>query len=401
MLLKLANISPLHNHPMAKQTFLFLATLLPFLYFSVPADAGMTTGNETRIQNPARKRVKEYRITENDTLTYSLKLMLDENGKPQYFFRNIFTPVCYTNECKPVFVNFYWDLLGNYMRYDMPQGKILTKVDHDAFKKEDYEKLADILARPNSIFADLKMEDLITKGTDSLTANVDAKTGATLKTIKNEVIDGAVYTCFTLWHIAYGKQVVEKMKTITESFKNDKMLHAFLAGSNYHYQYWAMDKVISKNGAVRKAFEKDIEKIISGKNVFTAKAALQRTENNFFAGPKRQHWLWETFGSSSYVMQNAILKKWTHVPITDLLAGKIAESLTASNPEQFQLKLHLLKSKRLFSNATSSLLSDQLTLANEEFGPAIFELLQNSGTKDASVIDKMEQYKKNNHLTQN
>src|SRR5690606_25805012 len=114
-----------------------------------------------------------------DTLSYTLKLALDDSGRPQYFFRNIFTPVCYTNECKPVYVNFYWDLLGNYMRYDMPKGKILTKVDHDEFKQEDYDKLAEILSRPNSIFADLKMEDLITEGTDSLTRDVDAKTGAT------------------------------------------------------------------------------------------------------------------------------------------------------------------------------------------------------------------------------
>jgi hypothetical protein len=88
------------------------------------------------------EKILEFKIVENDTLTYTLKLALDESGKPQYFFRNIFTPVCYTNECKPVHINFYWDLLGNYMRYDLPKNKVLTKVDHDEFKEEDYQKVA-------------------------------------------------------------------------------------------------------------------------------------------------------------------------------------------------------------------------------------------------------------------
>ena len=64
----------------------------------------------------AKKNIREFTITENDTLSYTLKLALDDSGRPQYFFRNIFTPVCYTNECKPVYVNFKRDLLKNYVR---------------------------------------------------------------------------------------------------------------------------------------------------------------------------------------------------------------------------------------------------------------------------------------------
>src|SRR5215217_4959970 len=172
-------------------------------------------------------RVREFTVVENDTLSYTLKLALDEKGRPQYFFRNIFTPVCYTNECKPVHINFYWDLLGNYVRFDLPKNKVLTKVDHDEFKEEDYQKLQDILSQPNSIFAELKMEDLITTGTEDLTDSVDVKAGATLKTIKNQVIDGAVYTCYTLWHIAYGK-VVPEMQKIIEGYSDDNLLHSFL-----------------------------------------------------------------------------------------------------------------------------------------------------------------------------
>jgi hypothetical protein len=288
--------------------------------------------------------IREFRITENDTLTYTLKLALDEKGQPQYFFRNIFTPVCYTNECKPVYVNFYWDLLGNYQRYDLPEGKVLTKVDHDEFKEEDYQKLQDILAQSNSIFADLKMEDLITKGTDKLTDSVDAKAGATLKTIKNQVIDGAVYTCYTLWHIAYGKAVPE-MQKIIESYSSDTLLHRFLESSNHHYQYWAMAKVMDQNGEIKRPFQKDIEAIIAGKNGFIAKYALQHVGNDFLKTEQRQNWLWETYQKTSYALQIAILKKLnaSTIKISKSLAANLQSSLPNANEEQTLLIQKILQ----------------------------------------------------------
>lgn len=287
---------------------------------------------------PREGRVREFKVTENDTLTYTLKLALDDKGQPQYFFRNIFTPVCYTNECKPVYINFYWDLLGNYERYDLPEGKVLTKVDHDEFKEADYQKLQDILIQPNSIFADLKMEDLITKGTEQLTDSVDAKAGATLKTIKNQVIDGAVYTCYTLWHIAYGRAVPE-MKKVIETYSNDALLHRFLESNNHHYQYWAMEKVMNVDGVVKKPFEKDIEAIIAGKNGFIAKYALQHVGDDFIKTEQRQNWLWETYRKAAYAIQIAILKKLNskNITISEALADHLKSTLPNANEEQTRL----------------------------------------------------------------
>nr|WP_295921041.1 hypothetical protein [uncultured Dyadobacter sp.] len=291
-----------------------------------------------------KERVREFTVTENDTLTYTLKLALDDKGQPQYFFRNIFTPVCYTNECKPVYINFYWDLLGNYERYDLPEGKVLTKVDHDEFREEDYQKLQDILVQTNSIFADLKMEDLISKGTDNLTDSVDAKAGATLKTIKNQVIDGAVYTCYTLWHIAYGKAVPE-MRKVIETYSNDALLHRFLESKNHHYQYWAMAKVMNASGVVKRPFEKDIEAIIAGKNGFIAKYALQHVGNDFLKTEQRQNWLWETYQKTGYAMQIAILKKLNTGPIqiSKSLAANLQTSLPNANEEQTLLIQKILQ----------------------------------------------------------
>jgi hypothetical protein len=377
---------------MLKSIILLLISHLPLLSLAERngAESGIKKDDPTVTEI---QTIREFTITENDTLSYTLKLALDDSGRPQYFFRNIFTPVCYTNECKPVHIDFYWDLLGNYMRYEMPKGKILTKVDHDEFEEKDYQKLADILSRSNSIFADLKMEDLLTSGTDSLTDDVDAKTGATLKTIKNDVIDGAVYTCFTLWHIAYGKQVVDEMKRITESYRNDEMLHNFLSSSNYHYRYWAMEKVIDAKGLVKKAFESHIEQVIAGKNLFTARTALQKVGNSFFAGSRKQNWLWETYKSTSYPMQIAILKRLENVPNIEDLQQKLATSIAGSNQEQFKLKLGILAKQKQLSEPAMLILAKNLEMDNEDFTSLIYQVLEQFQPKNKEVQDKMNQYK--------
>jgi len=336
-------------------------------------------------------KVKEFFFRENDTTSYMIKLALDESGKPLYYLRNIFTPVCYTNECKPVHVNFYWDLLGNYMRYEMPEGKILTKIDHDEFKPEDYQKLQDILAKPNSIFAELEMKDLITEGTDNLSDSVDAKTGATLKTIKNEVIDGAVYTCFTLWKIAYGSAVNE-MKKITETYTTDELLHQFLTSSNHHYQYWAMEKVI-RNGLVRKPFEKDIEKVISSKNIFIARTALKQTGSDFFTDSKKQIWLWNVFQSASYPLQIAILKKLTGIPLANKLTEQIADQAVRSNQEQSGLMFNLLATQPCLPVRTLKVLASQLEHENADHNGKIYALLEKQKPGDHEIRKRMQQYK--------
>ncbi len=367
--------------------FLFTALILSSSV-TVKAFPVMTTENQTILKE--KEKVRQFTIVENDTLSYTLQLALDERGKPQYFFRNIFTPVCYTNECKPVYINFYWDLLGNYLRYEMPKGKILTKVDHDEFEEKDYQKLADILSRPNSIFADLKMEDLLTSGTDSLTSDVDAKTGATLKTIKNDVIDGAVYTCFTLWHIAYGKQVIKEMNKITNSYLDESLLHAFLASNNYHYQYRAMEEVMDKTGSIKKTFEKDIENVIAGKNLFTARTALQKTSPDFFQNTMRQNWLWKLNQISSYPMQVAILKKMATMAIQPVLLQEIASGITQSNSEQFKLKMAILSKQNKLPDPVLNELGK--ALQHEQYAPDVYNLLMGLNPNAPIIKAKLKQY---------
>lgn len=331
-------------------------------------------------------KVRAFSFRENDTTAYILNLAYDAAGRPSHYFRHIFTPVCYTGECKPVYINFYWDLLGNYLRYDLPEGKILTKMDHKEFDQANYDKLQEILGNPQSLLKDVTIYDLIGRDTDKLRDSVDAKTGATLKTIKNEVIEGAVYTCYTLWHIAYGKGCGE-MKRLTDSLLTDDMLHAFLQSQNYHYQYFAMEKV-----AENPAFLTDWLEIIRGKNLFAARTALHKLNPEVFASADRQAWLWETYRRAGYSLQLAILKKLESVPVRPALAGSLAEALPVSNREQTAYLLRILgKQKPAVSVARK--LAATLSSSTAESGAAIYQLLNSWQLPDRMVRDQLKKWK--------
>jgi hypothetical protein len=172
------------------------ASVLPF--------STVNAGTQMSLPPPDPHKIEEYLIRENDSIIYALKLAYDSGGTPLYFFRNVFTPVCFTEVCKPVYIDLYWDLLGNYISYEVPEREPLTKVDHEEFTEEDYEQFHRILSNPESILKQFTIYELVDTKTYKLSDSVDAVTGATPKTIKSEVIAGAVYTCFTIWHIVHG-----------------------------------------------------------------------------------------------------------------------------------------------------------------------------------------------------
>ncbi|WP_119079134.1 hypothetical protein [Chitinophaga alhagiae] len=342
------------------------------------------------------EQIRTFEIKDSSGSTYTLKLALDNSGRPQYFFRNIFTPVCNTGECKPVYINFYWDLLGNYTRFDMPAGEVLTKTDHREFREEDYRKLQEIISRETSIFSELKMEDLVVKGTEKISDSADVKTGATLKTIKNEVIEGAVYTCYTLWHLAHGS-AVEEMRKIMETYTSTALLHRFMQSGNHHYQYWAMEKVMDAEGHVRKGFGDDVAGIISGSNIFTARFALQKAAPAYFT-PARQLWLWEAYAAAPYPLQMAILKKMTGLRLGEPVMLKIADAVTAGNRQQFTAKMALLASA---GPKVQRRLAAQLDEAEPSLAADMYAALQQMNITDKTVRQKMMQYEKKTKQTQN
>lgn len=347
---------------------------------------------------PGSEKTMEFSFRENDSIIYTLKLALDEQDRPNYFFSNIFTPVCYTHVCKPVYINLYWDLLGNYIGYDVPPSEPLTKNDHKEFDPENYRQLHDILSNTESILKDFTIYELVDSRTYALSDSVDAVTGATPQTIKNEVIAGAVYTCYTLWHLANGN-VVDEIRNITAKRCDATLLHTFLGSGNHHYQYWAMDKIISENGDVEHEFIADVQSIITGNNIFTARYALSEVSSAFLSPPSRQIWLWSVYERSSYALQLAILEKLETVELSDELTFSLSSELQRANEEQSMRIMDVLSRRESFPNQIIMTLSEHLSSANTSLARSVYELLVKQNIQSREIKKKIRNFEKSSEQT--
>lgn len=333
---------------------------------------------------------KEYTIQPNDTSEYTIQLAYDADNKPMYYYRHVFTPVCYTDKCDPVFINFYWDLLGNYLTYDMPPGKILTRVDHMEFEKEDYEKMHKILGNSQSILADYAITDLVDSKRYALADSVDAVTGATLKTIQNDVISGAVYSCYTLWHLVNGG-VPEALKNITRSQCNDALLHQFMADSNYNYHYFALDQVL-EDGQLEQEFLPDVLQMIQGENIFTARYAIRELPASVLAEKTLQTKLWKTYQNSQYALQMDILKKFKGIQLNDALILEISQNLGNTNEEQFSQWLAILSNQNDLPDEAMQNIAKFMEEPNTVYAQKAYETLENMPVKSGIIKKQLKTY---------
>lgn len=329
------------------------------------------------------------REVETDSIRYTLWLVYGDKGLPEHYTADIFTPVCYSDKCYPVFIDFYWDLLGNFQRYEMPKGKILTKLDHLPFEPEDYKKMQEILTNRSSLLKGFSVEDLVV-GTETAEASgVDVVTGATSKTIQNDVISGAVYSCHTLWHLAHG-ELTDDIRSHTEGNYNHDWLLSFLQSSNHWYKYWAVDKLLGEDMAFEEPFAKPFLSLLHEKNIFVAEYVLERFPLEKLADEEVQNWFWETYLHRPYRLQLRMLEKMALIPLQKKVLNAMIEQLDKSNPEQRKKMLTALRSQEGLPVESQRLLIP--FLKNSQVATDVFQILNNQEDKDKSIQAELSKF---------
>lgn len=126
-----------------------------------------------------------------------------EGGASSYFFLEVESVLCADHICMVVPVRLFWDNYGRYKRYELEPGVELEKGEGLPFEKEDYEQLDRILANEESALRELSYADITQT---KVHGEVDAMSGATALILSDqESIEGATWTCFTLWHWVHGE----------------------------------------------------------------------------------------------------------------------------------------------------------------------------------------------------
>jgi hypothetical protein len=183
-----------------------------------------------------------FKITDEFDTENIIEICTNSNQIPYRYKAEIDMPVRTDTLCANVVLKIFWDLAGNYMGFDTIQGKPLTKFDHLKFDAADYLKFDQILKNRNSMLRILNKEDLVDKSVKVKSNVVDAVTGATPKTVKNAVVEGAVYSSFTLWHFVNGA-IKNKMASFTQDIYSEPIARQLLQSDNYETQLFALRKL--------------------------------------------------------------------------------------------------------------------------------------------------------------
>src|SRR5690606_1623740 len=136
--------------------------------------------------------------------------------------------------------------LGNYIGYDTIAGHPLTKNDHLKFREEDYIKLHRLLMDDNSIIKRKEKKELFDDEKKRVSSVVEAVTGATSREVKEAVVDGALYSSYTLYHIVYGS-LSDSILSDMESRYSIPLQNKLLSSSHSDYQLYALKRLSEKD----------------------------------------------------------------------------------------------------------------------------------------------------------
>jgi hypothetical protein len=174
----------------------------------------------------------------NEGAYLEIEVLTDKEGLPTGYQAYVKTPVCESDNCYIVQINFTWDLIGRFQKFDTIPGEGLTKLDHIPFTEEDYQKLERLLKDANSPLANYSKEELVS---DTRSSEIDGFTGATVLEIKESVISGGVYSCYTLWHLAHGS-VVDSLKTQTYAALDSALVEKIVQLQDQKVNYFLIER---------------------------------------------------------------------------------------------------------------------------------------------------------------
>ena len=255
--------------------------------------------------------------------------------KLEKYTANIMAPVCEEGICYNVNVTFNWNLIGEFIDYQVQPYDPLTKNDHKPFTLADYAKLQNILTNHDLIFTGMKAEELIVETAE---ADVDGYSGATIEAIKDEVIEGALFTCHTLWHIANGA-VVDSIRNHTRGRLDKHLIGKIIKYNTPSAHYYLINNLSDKQ------FDQNLPEIIDlvrqGKG-YLPKNTIEKIPERLFGGKEIQDFLTQNYDSLSYYTQVAALDKLQKVPLQNKLAEKLLTEISGRNSAQNQKIITLI-----------------------------------------------------------
>lgn len=316
------------------------------------------------------KAEEAFKFSNPDTLIdHQMYTLLNKENIPIMYYADIQTPVCIDGLCKPLYIEMYWDLTGEYLGYGVHPNQKLSKYDHDYFEEENYVKLHSLLSDPYSVVGRRDLGDLYdiqTERTEKIKfkgKEIDGVSGATRKEVKNSIVEGALYSCYTLWRLAYGDAVVKINDQLPEIY-NPELEHYLLAANWENYNMHAARKLPSEK------FEDNLSSlvnIIRSVKPVSRSYLLKKMPQRLFASKEVTSSLYAHFKTFDFNSKTLLLEALADAEpqsldiVADQLSGLSKNQLKiyfdqlrqhpASQTESLKNKLNSQISDKAFSNA--------------------------------------------------
>lgn len=237
-------------------------------------------------------------------------MLVDTKNVPVLYASDISTPVCSDGLCELMHIRTYWNLLGKYAGFDRYPDLPLTKYEHEEFLPNDYLKLHVLLKDNNSILKRKEIDELVEEPEEPKIESVDAVAGATITEVKESVVSGALYSCYTAWHLVHGA-VKDEIKDHTLSLLNDDMVLNMLHADDTDYQLFALKNIGEDQ------YGKNYKRIAE---IFKTGIPLVRTfiiknlPDSFWASEKLQTPFWDSFAQVDINSRSLLLEHLDKAP---------------------------------------------------------------------------------------
>ncbi len=247
----------------------------------------------------------------DSTQQHEMSVLEDSVGLPLLFYSDIRTPVCIDGICKPVYIEMYWDLTGTYFGFGVREAEPLTKYDHEEFEAPDYEKLHALLNNAHAPIARKELSELTNRPVDSvkqITYNgveVDAVSGATVQSIKEMVVQGALYSCYTLWHLAYGEATLKTRAYLRENL-SETLVMALLGSDDGNYRFEALKLM---RAADMHRYKPELISLFEQANPMTRKYLLKKMPDAMWADPAMAAYLYARFRDLDFNSKTLLINR--------------------------------------------------------------------------------------------
>jgi hypothetical protein len=292
---------------------------------------------------------------------HTLSAYSDEQGFPSGYSMELINEVCLDGVCKLVEVTMYWDAIGFYQSLEYPEGKPLTKVEHEPFVPADYEKLDSILKDRDSILDDHELGFLASEKDDKSPEgeeddeyqDVDGVSKATPGAVKEAVVKDAAWTTWVLWKYA-NTELVTIMQDITKSRISPKFLQHLLDSKNWQKIEFVLNHLLEQKPVAPQYIDK-VAEVMPTAGIDHIELAIEYLQQ---ASPDKSVCYQKLIGALGKLDEYGAAMVIELLQSDDQLEDKIIEEFASSLVSQqyypIHLGLRLIESREFFSKSVET-----------------------------------------------